>query len=343
MVGFSRRTRSAGDEKASAFRGFLTQIQPYQNIIFFVLLIISLAILLILWRGYRVRKLTENAWGVLNKVGSVQDLRNMEQRFGSTQVLPFIRYRLGNAYYQARQYQAAKKEYERFLKDYPKHCLRPRVESRLKETETNIKWQSGGELKKRLKELKDRRNFPLVTIKIEYHVGYPTVAKRGEFQVDLYEEDAPNTVANFINLAEKGAYDQMPFNETTPNLGLCLGLKDEPLTYTIPFETNSLKNIAGTVGMIRDLDPEVKEGKPPDIHRDEPLAQEHEEFLNSASSRFYISLMNNPAIDGKYTVFGRVSKGMDVVRRLKKGDKITKIIINRKRAHPYEPEVIEMK
>lgn len=337
MIEFSRRTRRVGEDKVSTWRRWLTQVQPYQNIIFFVLLIISLAILLMLWRGYRVRDRTKKAWETLNKVNSVQDLRIMEEKYGTTEVRPFIRYRLANAYYREGQYEAAKKEYERFLEEHPEHFFRARVEPRLKETRANIKWQSEDEEKKRLAELKELRNFPLVTIK----------TKHGEFQMELYEDDAPNTVANFINLAEKGAYNQTPFYEITPDLGLCLGTKeDNSPTYTLPFETNSLKNVVGTVGMIRALDPEAQGDKPERAappRRGEPRSREREEFLNSASSRFYISLRNNPAIDGKYTVFGRVSQGMDVVRKLKKGDEITEIVIDRKRNHPYEPQVIEMK
>lgn len=318
MIDFSRKTRQAGEGQSSAFRNFLTQIQPYQNIIFFILLIISLAILLFIWRSYRVRGLSREAWEKINITGSVQNLRNMEQKFRATEVWPFILYRLCSAYYREEQYQAAKKECKRFLKSYPEHSFRAKVEKLLKDSEVNIKWQTEGK-QKELNKLKVLRDSPLATVK----------TKHGEFEIELYEDDAPNTVANFITLAEQDAYNHTPFYEKT-RLGLCLGTKENnPPVYLLPFETNSLRNVKGSIGTIRDLDPK---GKP-----------ERAVFLNSASSRFYISLDNNPAIDGKYTIFGRVTKGLEVVLNFKKGNEITEVVIKNKRDHPYKPKVIQMK
>ena len=306
----------------SGWQRFLARIQPYQNIIFFVLLIITLVIVLILWRGYRVGKRNLQAWEAIfdpRVPRTVENYQNLVQMYSGTEVIPFIHYRLGNIYCNFHQYDKAKKEYQYFLKHYPDHPLGSLVELQLKKAERNEQWQKD-EKKRYLTELKDKRNLPRVTIK----------TKRGDFEVELYEDDAPNTVANFISLAERGIYNQISFSERTPELGLCLGTKGYPLYYTIEFEKNSLRNLEGWLGMIRNLDPETQDAD-----------SEREEFLNSACSRFYICLKNNPVIDGKYTVFGRVSKGMQVVRQLSKWDEIISVVVNKKRDHEYKPEVIK--
>jgi peptidylprolyl isomerase/peptidyl-prolyl cis-trans isomerase B (cyclophilin B) len=73
--------------------------------------------------------------------------------------------------------------------------------------------------------------------------------------------------------------------------------------YTIKAEFNSQKHIAGTVAMAR---------------RQEP---------DTAGSQFYICLVPLPSLDGKYTVFGQVIEGMDVVNKVQKGDKMKKVTI----------------
>ena len=50
---------------------------------------------------------------------------------------------------------------------------------------------------------------------------------------------------------------------------------------------------------------------------------------NSADSQFYISLGRHPHLDGSYTVFGQVTKGLDAVKKIKQGDKMTKVSIKK--------------
>ena len=84
------------------------------------------------------------------------------------------------------------------------------------------------------------------------------------------------------------------------------------------------------LGMIRNIE----------TGSDRPEQLKH---LPSDSSRFYIYTdeKENEELDGKYTIFGRVVKGMDNVRQLAKDDAITSIVINFKRLHEYKPETIK--
>jgi len=131
--------------------------------------------------------------------------------------------------------------------------------------------------------------------------------EKGEIVFKFYPEDAPNTVANFIKLARQGFYDGLTFHRVVPGFVVQGGDPKGDGTggpgYTIKAEFNTRSHITGTVAMAR--------GKDPD----------------SAGSQFYICLARAPHLDGHYTVFGQVTKGMDVVQALKVGDIMTKVTV----------------
>jgi peptidyl-prolyl cis-trans isomerase B (cyclophilin B) len=140
--------------------------------------------------------------------------------------------------------------------------------------------------------------FPVAVIDME---------KGGKIVIQFYPLDAPNTVDNFIKLTQKGYYDGLTFHRVEPNLliqgGDPSGNGQGGPGYTIKAEFNSQKHIAGTVAMARRPDP------------------------NSAGSQFYICITPLSSLDGKYTVFGQVIEGMDVVNGVQKGDKMKKVTI----------------
>jgi cyclophilin family peptidyl-prolyl cis-trans isomerase len=118
----------------------------------------------------------------------------------------------------------------------------------------------------------------------------------GKIVVDFYPDDAPNTVANFIKLADQGFYDGLIFHRVIKGFMIQGGCPKGDGTggpgYTIKAEFNSRKHVAGTVAMARTNDPD------------------------SAGSQFYICLAPQPFLDGKYTVFGQVTQGQDVVTKI---------------------------
>jgi len=131
--------------------------------------------------------------------------------------------------------------------------------------------------------------------------------KGGTIQIEFYPQDAPNTVMNFITLAKKGFYDGLTFHRVEPGFVVQGGDPKGNGTggpgYTVKAEFNKQKHLRGTVAMARAQDPD------------------------SAGSQFYICL--NPAsfLDGKYTVFGQVVRGMEVVDGIKVGDKMKSVRI----------------
>ena len=131
--------------------------------------------------------------------------------------------------------------------------------------------------------------------------------KGGEITIDFFPEDAPKTVENFVTLAKKGFYDGLTFHRVEP--GFVVQGGDPKGTgmggpgYMIKAEFNKQKHVRGSLAMARSKDPD------------------------SAGSQFYICFKPAPFLDGQYTVFGIVTKGMEVVDGIKVGDRMKSVKI----------------
>jgi len=137
--------------------------------------------------------------------------------------------------------------------------------------------------------------------------GVIALEKGGEIRIEFLPEDAPKTVENFVTLAKKGFYNGLNFHRVVPDFVVQGGCPKGNGTggpgYTIKAEFNKQKHVRGTVAMARSQHPD------------------------SAGSQFYICYGNTPHLDGQYTVFGKVVSGMELVDRIKQGDKMTSVTI----------------
>lgn len=120
--------------------------------------------------------------------------------------------------------------------------------------------------------------------------------KGGSIRIQLFAQDAPQTVNNFVYLARRGYYDGVTFHRVIPGFvaqgGDPTGTGAGGPGWTIPDEVNQHKHGEGAVAMAKTARP------------------------NSAGSQFYITLAPQPMLDGTYTVFGQVVEGMDVVKSI---------------------------
>jgi|GEM_PF-2338466 TonB family C-terminal domain len=130
---------------------------------------------------------------------------------------------------------------------------------------------------------------------------------KGTIKMELYPEEAPVTVKNFLDLIGKGFYDGLKFHRVEPGFVIQGGDPNGDGSggpgYTIPDERNKkLKHGRGAVAMAKTPQP------------------------NSAGSQFYV-VIEKPAsfLDGKYTVFGQVTEGQDVAEKIQVGDQMLKV------------------
>jgi peptidyl-prolyl cis-trans isomerase B (cyclophilin B) len=125
----------------------------------------------------------------------------------------------------------------------------------------------------------------------------------GEIDIRFFPEVAPNHVKNFIDLAEKGFYNGTKFHRVIPDFMIQGGdpntISGAPETWgtgnsgkNVAAEFNSVKHKRGIVSMARSASPD------------------------SASSQFFIMVHDYPSLDGAYSVFGQVTKGMDVADKI---------------------------
>jgi len=129
-----------------------------------------------------------------------------------------------------------------------------------------------------------------------------TLENGNEIRIDFYSEDAPKTVENFVTLAKKGVYNGLTFHRVVPDFVVQGGDPKGNGTggpgYTIKAEFNKQKHVRGSLAMARSQHPD------------------------SAGSQFYITYGPTPHLDGNYTVFGKVTSGMEHVDRIKQGERM---------------------
>jgi len=120
--------------------------------------------------------------------------------------------------------------------------------------------------------------------------------KFGKMVVKFYPDLAPIHVNNFITLAESGFYNGTTFHRVIPGFMIQGGDPSGNGTggpgYTIPAEFSKKKHVAGILSMARRADPD------------------------SAGSQFFVMAGPYPSLDNKYSVFGEVVEGLDVIQKI---------------------------
>lgn len=133
---------------------------------------------------------------------------------------------------------------------------------------------------------------------------------KGIMKVNFFENDAPKTVANFIELAEKGYYDGLNFHRVIPDFVIQGGCPDG----------------TGAGGPGYSIDCELDGDN--QYHDKGVLSMAHA-GRNTGGSQFFIchSRANTAHLDRNHTCFGKVYEGVEVVDKIQQGDKIDKIVI----------------
>jgi len=156
---------------------------------------------------------------------------------------------------------------------------------------------------------------------------------QGEIVVELFENEAPNTVANFISLVDKGFYDGLTFHRVLPAFMAQAGCPKGDGTggpgYNIPcecYKEGYRKHFRGSLSMAKGA------------------------ARDTGGSQFFLTFLPTPHLDGQHTVFGRVIEGMGVLSKLQRRnpeaenppepDKILKAEVLRRRNHEYVPKKV---
>ncbi len=130
---------------------------------------------------------------------------------------------------------------------------------------------------------------------------------RGPIKIELYPDKAPLTVANFVNLAKRGFYDGLNFHRVIADFMIQGGCPEG----------------SGRGGPGYRFEDETKNG----VRHERGVLSMANAGPNTNGSQFFITHVPTPWLDGKHTVFGKVTEGLDVVDAVKQGDLITKVTI----------------
>ena len=135
--------------------------------------------------------------------------------------------------------------------------------------------------------------------------------QNGIMKIEFYEEDAPKTVQNFIDLANKGFYDGLSFHRVIPNFVIQGGCPDG----------------TGAGGPGHSIDCELSGNN--QYHDKGVLSMAHAGKTSLGGSQFFIchSRANTVHLDRKHTCFGKVIDGLTVIDMIKQGDVMDKVII----------------
>jgi len=136
-------------------------------------------------------------------------------------------------------------------------------------------------------------------------------------KIEFYFDDAPNTVANFIKLAEAGFYNGLAFHRVIPNFVIQGGC---------PFSRDMTDRRVGTGGPGYSIDCELDGNR--QYHDRGVLSMAHA-GRNTGGSQFFIchSRNNTSHLDRNHTCFGKVYEGLEVIDQIRQGDAIDKIVI----------------
>lgn len=147
---------------------------------------------------------------------------------------------------------------------------------------------------------------------------------KGTIVIELFEDDAPNTVASIVNLVQKKFYDGLGFHRFEPNFVIQGGDPNGDGTggpgYALKSEVSRRNHFMGTFAMACTR----------------PKA-------NTEGSQFYICTSNGPNVlnlSGNYVVAGRVVRGLEIAMRLRSGDRMTKVTVENLRDHEYKPQTL---
>lgn len=175
------------------------------------------------------------------------------------------------------------------------------------------------------------------TFKPQNPVATMEVEGFGTMKIELYPSEAPNTVANFIALANRGFYDGLTFHRTIPEFMIQGGDKEGNGTgtpklsdlkdggadeeYSIKGEflangytKNTLKHEKGVISMARS-DYSAYASMAPELV---------EKGYNSAGSQFFIMTKDNANLNGSYAPFGKVTEGLDVLDKIANVEVVTR-------------------
>lgn len=133
---------------------------------------------------------------------------------------------------------------------------------------------------------------------------------KGAIEIETYPEEAPKTVARILELVKKNFYNGLRFHRAEPNFVVQVG---DPVTRDMSRQAWWGRQGSGKPIGVAEITKKRRHGVG-------AVSLAHGGTPTAGDSQFFITRRAAPELDGKYTVFGKVLKGMDVVAKIQRGD-----------------------
>lgn len=312
-------------------------------IIFLSTAIVIIAVLIVadsMWKKSRFQHGIQD----LDAAVSVEQLVEIREKYGNVEaLLPRILFRLGNAYQteaaatregpeKARELlKKAEETYNEFREKFgqPGHRdpLSEEVDKALRTVFQNMEFLETDQSS--LLKTSTLITHPLTEVKVEdspirfgpFREPNPVVvfelSANRRIEIELFEDETPNTVANFIELCEAKYFEGLKFAKKGEKRLEIEKKEDAPSRYWIPFERSARESVAGILAMQR------QDGGP-----------------HNRGAEFLVLLLDDEELKD-HTIFGEVrGHTLPLLRSLEEGDKIEAVRVERKREHEYKPEKI---
>ncbi len=253
--------RPSGSDEAAGFWGRLNDFgERHAKLIIFLSSALIVLTVIIFAKVFYDRTLAERASRDLNQAETIEQLQKLKEKYKDTPVAAEIVYRLANRYCEEGKLEEAEKEYTEFKSRFPNHPLKFFVDKAYTSLIANRKFlKEDKDLRLKIRTLqthpedraKARQLLELIPeaqrkvleektsslflgpVRLPNPEIHVEITGKGTFWVELFEDEAPNTVYNFLKLIEEKAFQGLKFQKGNETLKV-----SKPVPYTLGFEKN---------------------------------------------------------------------------------------------------------
>ncbi len=340
MATREQKSKAGKTDTATRVPGFWDKLnafgEQHAKLIISVSTVLIILTVILFAKIFYDRTLAERAAKEISQANTVEKLKELKTKYGSKPLVAEIIYRLGNRYYEEGRLAEAKKEYEEFKSRFPTHPLWRFVNDAYTGLIKNLAFLEGEKdrrlkvrvlrthpedyrKKEDLEKLRGLRGLENAAFffgpeKLEDPVARIEIEGKGAFTVRLFENEAPNTVYNFVKLVDQKAFDGLKCEKS----GDIVRFSKKP-EYFLKLEKN---------------DREFK-------HFCLVLRKAADRDQQAAGAEFEILLNDQPDLKDA-VVFGMVTEYTPVVQELTAESRIKTATVSTRRASTkYEPEITQ--
>lgn len=160
--------------------------------------------------------------------------------------------------------------------------------------------------------------FRLESTALQGHPVFVVETSKGSFEIELFSEDAPKSVAHVLDLVKRGFYDGQRIHRALPGFLVQWG---DPRSRDVTEESEWGRGASASSGTAVGAAELSKKRR----HTKGAVGLAHPGNPAQADSQIYVTLADRPELNGRYTIIGRVSAGDEVPARLERGDLILRM------------------